>query len=433
MKISKFISVILSLTLLTTTIPSYTFAEGTYEECIIPIVSDQVETYAWEGIKKDGTLYVTLEDACTLTGSEIVKQSGEYFVTERNTVKLFANANDNACLCISECSAILFSWDGENLSFVGDGMINKQYSEYSFSFDMVFYEDEIYVDLITYAFCFGAEIDELTEETAQKATELDSNVEKLVDFSQFESYYLIEVGTPFDKIYTEYMNHPELQFEWIDWGQELGVFASRGYDIVVNDYKNIFTQIYYSEYDSSEIYYDVLLEVLQCRPGNFDDKTLADDLKESQEEYGKWVNEVFFTADSFLAEDKVGSDVAPLIKEAKFHLEGAKVIYSAATDFAQIEHKYMMLVNTVSKMNDVELSLLQSSLLDETVKDEQAYNFKTPIDLASEYSHFKKIISGDPIFASFEATFTKIRKLSESYTALYDSANKLDSEIRDPS
>ena len=432
MKISKFISVILSLTLLTTTIPSYTFAEETYEECIIPIVSDQVETYTWEGIKKDGTLYVTLEDACMLTGSEIVKQSDEYFVTERNTVKLFGNINDSACLCISECSAILFSWDGENLSFVGDGMINKQYSEQPFTFDMVFYEDEIYVDLITYAFCFGAEIDELTEETAQKAIELDTNAEKLVDFSQFESYYLIKVGTPFDEIYTEYMNRPELQFEWVDWGQELGVFASRGYDIVVNDYKNIFTQIYYSEYDSSEIYYDVLLEVLQCRPGNFDDKTLADDLKESQEEYGKWVNEVFFTADSFLAEDKVGSDMVPLIKEAKFHLEGVKVISSATTDFAQIEHRYITLVNTVSKMNDVELSLLQSSLLDETVKDEQAYNFKTPIDLANEYSHFKKIISGDPIFASFEATFTKIRKLSESYTALYDSANKLDSEIRDP-
>ncbi len=331
-----------------------TFADETYEKCIIPIISDKTEELTWNGLKKDGIIYITLEDACNLTGSKIVTNSNKEFVTERNTVKIFGNLEDNAaCLSITEMSANLFSWDGKNLTYPQGGLSNRILYEQAFHMDMTYFEGKVWVDLFSYVNCLGADINILTE---------DSESYKYlgkINLTQFDGCYAIEIGIPFDEIYLEFMNHSELRFEWIDWGQEVGVSVAKGYDAVINDYQNIFTQTYYDKFNSSDAYYDVLLKVLQCKPIDFgEENDLLDNLKKIQEEYDSQVNRGFFVADRFLKSDD------PLVKEAKSHLELSKVIYSAATDSAKVEQKYMTLIDTVSKMNGIELSILEKSLLD---------------------------------------------------------------------
>lgn len=425
MKAKRLISFLFTIALLLNMCPKVAFADESYEKCIIPIISDKSEDLTWDGLKKDGTLYVTLEDACILTGGEVTKQSDESFVTERNTVKLFCDINDNeACLCVSEWDALFFSWDGKELTYPPAGLTKGILYEQPFHLNTTYFEGKVWVDLFSYANCFGADINILTENSKSYKYLGEINL------TQFDGCYTMEIGIPFDEIYTEFMNNSELQFEWIDWGQEVGVFCAKGYDAVINDYQNIFTQIYYDKYDSSNVYYDVLLKVLQCRPINFgEENDLLDNLEKIQENYDKQVNRRFFVADRFLKGDD------PLVEEAKFHLEGAKVIYSAATDSAKVEQKYMTLIDTVSKMNGVELSILQKSLLDAEVKDEQAYNSKNPADNVSNYSQFMKkifpLLSG--VYSTSESSATKFQKIFESYSSLYDSANKLSDEIQEPS
>lgn len=429
MKIKRLISFLFTIALLFNLCPQVAFADESYEKCIIPIISDKSEELTWDGLKKDGTLYVTLEDACILTGGEVVKQSDESFVTERNTVKLFGDINGNeACLCVSEWDALLFSWDGKVLTYPPAGLTKRILYEQPFYLDTTYFESKVWVDLFSYANCFGANINILTE---------DSESYKYlgeVNLTQFDSCYTIETGIPFDEIYTEFMNNSELQFEWVDWGQEVGVSVAKGYDAVINDYQNIFTQIYYDKFESSDAYYDVLLKVLQCKPIDFgEENDLIANLEKMQENYDMQVNRSFFVADRFLKDDD------PLVEKAKNHLEVSKVIYSAATDSAKVEQKYMTLIDTVSKMNGIELSILEKSLLDKGVKDEEAYNSKNPADYVSDYSQFMKKISPalSPallgLYSNIESSTTKFQKIFESYSSLYDSANKLSDEIQDPS
>ena len=357
--------------------------------------------------------------------SKVVTNSNKKFVTERNTVKVFGNLEDNAaCLSVTELNTNLFSWDGKNLTSPQAGLTNKILYEQPFHLNMTYFEGKVWVDLFSYANCFGADINILTEDS-----ESYKYLGKL-NLTQFDGCYTIETGIPFDEIYTEFMNNSELQFEWIDWGQEVGVFVAKGYDAVINDYQNIFTQTYYDKFNSSDAYYDVLLKVLQCRPIYFgDENDLIDNLKKMQEEYDKQVNRGFFVADRFLKGDD------PLIEKAKSHLEVSKVIYSAVTDSAKLEQKYMTLIDTVSKMNGIELSILEKSLLDERIKDEEAYNSKNPADYVSNYSQLMKkvfpALSG--VYSTVESSATKFQKIFESYSSLYDSANKLSDEIQDPS
>ncbi len=418
MKVKRLISFLFTIALLLNMYPKVAFADESYEKCIIPIISDKSEELTWDGLKKDGTLYVTLEDACILTGGEVIKQSDESFVTERNTVKIFGDINDNeACLCVSEWDALLFSWDGNDLTYPPAGFTKGILYEQPFHLNTTYFEGKVWIDLFSYANCFGADINILTENSESYKYLGEINL------TQFDGCYTMEIGIPFDEIYTEFMNNSELQFEWVDWGQEVAVSVAKGYDAVINDYQNIFTQIYYDKYDSSNVYYDVLLKVLQCRPINFgEENDWLNNLEKIQENHDKQVNRRFFVADRFLK----GND--SLVEEAK-------VIYSAATDSAKVEQKYMTLIDVVSKMNGVELSILQKSLLDAEVKDEQAYNSKNPADYVSDYSQFMKKISPllSGVYSNIESSATKFQKIFESYSSLYDSANKLSDEIRDPS
>lgn len=417
MKIRRLMTFFMAWFVMLNFCPQMTFADEIYDKCVIPIISDKSEKLTWDGLKKDGTFYVTLEDACILTGAEVVKQSNDNFVAERNTVKLFGDINDNeACLCVAELDALLFSWDGEALKYPQAGLTNRILYKQPFHLDMTCFEGKVWVDLFSYANCFGADINILTE---------DSESYKYlgeINLTEFDGCYTIETGTPFDEIYTEFMNHSELQFEWIDWGQEVGVFVAKGYNAVINEYKNVFNYAF-EDYDSTKTYRDVLLNIIECRTGHFSDNSFIEDMEKYQEDSEKEMNAIFFTLDSILDDDN------PFQKQIKKELGDAKSIVSGTKEFTDVIYQYSKLAYNINKMNEVEIMLLEKSILDDNARDEEAYNSKNAAANVDDFADIiKKVLPS--VGESMESSATKFQKIIEDYASLYDSAEKLNNEIQ---
>lgn len=417
MKIRRLMTFFMAWFVMLNFCPQMTFADEIYDKCVIPIISDKSEKLTWDGLKKDGTFYVTLEDACILTGAEVVKQSNDNFVAERNTVKLFGDINDNeACLCVAELDALLFSWDGEALKYPQAGLTNRILYKQPFHLDMTCFEGKVWVDLFSYANCFGADINILTE---------DSESYKYlgeINLTEFDGCYTIETGTPFDEIYTEFMNHSELQFEWIDWGQEVGVFVAKGYNAVINEYKNVFNYAF-EDYDSTKTYRDVLLNIIECRTGHFSDNSFIEDMEKYQEDSEKEMNAIFFTLDSILDDDN------PFQKQIKKELGDAKSIVSGTKEFTDVIYQYSKLAYNINKMNEVEIMLLEKSILDDNARDEEAYNSKNAAANVDDFADIiKKVLPS--VGESMESSAAKFQKIIEDYASLYDSAEKLNNEIQ---
>ena len=394
-----------------------TFADMTYKKCNIPIISDKAKQLTWNGLKKDGIIYITLEDACIITGSKIIITSNKEFVTERNSVKIFGNLENNAaCLSVTELNANLLSWDGKNLTFPQVGFTNRILYEQPFNLNMTYFEGKVWVDLFSYANCFGADINILTK-NSESYKYLGE-----VNLTQFEGCYTIETGIPFDEIYIEFMNNLELQFKWSNWAQETGVFVAKGYDAVINEYKNVFSYAF-EDYDSTETYKETLLKIIECRPEHFSDNPLIESIEKQQEDGEKEMNTIFFTLNSVL------DDKNPFQKKIKKELEDANSIISGTKEFTDVIYKYSKLAYTISKMNEVETMLLEKSILADNVKDEEAYNSKNISAYVDDFADIIKNILPS-VGESMESSATKFQKIIESYSSLYDSAEKLNNEIK---
>lgn len=430
---NRIVSMFISLVVLTVmVIPAISFAETNedFTECVIPIISNKSEITEWRGLRKDGKLYIVLEDACELTGSEIVNISGETFTTQRNTVKLYGGISDKACLCVTMADYRTFNWNGEYLTPLG--ISKNDCIIQDFALDVIEHDGVYFVEMMPYVYAFGADISNFSQENIE---DIDADVvsELLaaynIKFDTFDNYYIVDTYIPFDEVLTEYMNNPDYQFQWKNWIEKSNAGAARLWDVIVDYYDGIFNYVFDS-YESDMLYNEALIAILQCKPGNFkEEDTLLETLENLfsidsainvEREKIEIYNQFCSFAEFISSDDNLGKDISELLEI----YTDDKV--SSIVSLADTILEYASYYNQIVKFDDLESNILYYGVLYD--KNEEEYENKNISNLIDEKTEFLDIIKR---FSGAKGGLAKFQKLYESYSGLYDSAEKLDSQIKD--
>lgn len=432
---NRIISAFTSLAVLTViVIPAISFAETSedFTECVIPIISNKSVSTEWSGLKKDGKLFLSLEDACTLTGSEIAEISQDDFVVHRNTVKLYGNINNRACLCVSEAGYGMFKWDGKQLNPLSISWMPDESLIQQFDLNIIENEKGVFVELFPFVYAFGADISDFSVENiadldADLVAELSAAYN--IKFDTFDNYYIVDTGIPFDEVLTEYMNSPDYRFQWKDWIEKSKAGSARLWDVIVDDYDGIFNYVYDS-YESDMLYNEALIAILKCKPGNFkEEDTLLESLEklfsidtalEVEKEKFEIYNQFCSFAEFISSDDNLGEDFSELLD-----IYTDDKIASIAS-WADIILEYASYYNQIVKFDDLESNILYYGVLYD--KNEEEYENKNISNLIDEKTEFLDIIKR---FSGAKGGLAKFQKLYESYSGLYDSAEKLDNQIKD--
>lgn len=440
--INKIFSAFTSLVMLSVMIiPAISFAEtnGDFTECVIPIISNNSESAEWNGLKKDGKLFVSLEDACVLTGSEIAEMSEEGFIVQRNTVKIYGNINNKACLCVSEADYEMFQWNGNELNplSIGNWIAHASVNQ-PFDLNIIKNDKGVFVELFPFVFAFGAEISKFSNENiADIDADLTSDILSTynINFETFDNYYVIDTGIPFDEVFAEYMNSADYRFEWKNCGEKANAGVARFWDVIVDDYNGIFNYAYDS-YESDMLYNEALIAILQCKPGNFEEeKTPLESLekllsydpyeagKNTLDTYNQFCNFVEFTQ-----LDKDNASIEKITAPLKKYVgdNASPLVEKQILSLANTLISYCGYYNKISKFNEIESNILQKGILDDKLEDE--YDKQSIVSGANEIPDWLRIIS---ITAGIKTGAAKYQKLLESYRGLYDSAEKLNNQIMD--
>lgn len=160
----------------------------------------------------------------------------------------------------------MFQWNGTELNPLSSGSwIAHALVIQPFDLNIIKNDKGVFVELFPFVYAFGAEISKFADDNITNIdTVLTSELLSVynINFEIFDSYYGVDTGISFDEVFTEYMNNPDNQFEWENWGEKANAGVARFWDVIVDDYDGIFNYAYDS-YESDMLYNEALIAILR--------------------------------------------------------------------------------------------------------------------------------------------------------------------------